>query len=68
MTRRTLSNELFAAGAAFMLMMAVTLPVRGDTNCSDAAACGDALDEGNPGDNQAGDSGSDREPSGGKRP
>jgi hypothetical protein len=67
MRRKTLSNEVIAVTAAFLFMLAVAPAARADSNCSNAAACGDALDETNPGDNQAGDSGADRDPPDGKR-
>ncbi|MFM9843570.1 MAG: hypothetical protein ACKVOI_11435 [Dongiaceae bacterium] len=67
MRRKTLSNELTTATAALLLLLAVTPAAQADSNCSDATACGDALDETNPGDNQVGDSGADRDPPDGKR-
>ena len=67
MHRKTLSNELIAATAAFLLLLGVAPAVHAGSNCSNAAACGDTLDETNPGDNQMGDSGSDREPRDDKR-
>jgi len=67
MHRRTLGNELIAATAAFLFMLSVAPAVHADSNCSNAAACGDSLDESAPGDNQTGDTGGDREPRDSKR-
>lgn len=67
MRRKALSKEFIAATAAFLFMLALAPAARADSNCTDAAACGDALDENNPGDNQAGDAGADRDPPDGKR-
>jgi hypothetical protein len=67
MQRKTPKIEVIAAMAAFMFMLALALVARADSNCTSAAACGDALDETNPGDNQAGDAGADRDPPDGKR-
>ena len=36
-------------------------PAHADSNCSDAASCLASFDDGNPGDNQGGDSGADRD-------
>ncbi len=55
MHRKTLSNEFIAATAAFLFLLAVAPAAHADSNCSNAAACGDTLDETNPGDNQVGD-------------
>lgn len=41
----------------------LVLPAHADSNCSDAAACLVSFDDGNPGDNQGGDSGADRDKS-----
>ena len=62
MHRKTLSKELIAATAAFLFLFAVAPAAHAGSNCSNAAACGDTLDETNPGDNQVGDSGAEREP------
>lgn len=67
MRRKTLSNELIAATAALLFLLAVTPAAHADANCGAATACGDALDETNLGDNQVGDSGADRDPPDGKR-
>lgn len=67
MQRKTLGNEIFAATAALLLILAAAPAAHADSNCSNAAACGDALDDANPGDNQVGDSGADRDPPDDKR-
>jgi hypothetical protein len=67
MQRKTPKNEVIAAMAAFLFMLALAPAVHADSNCTSAAACGDALDETTPGDNQAGDAGADRDPPDGKR-
>ena len=67
MQRKTQSTEVIAATAAFVFMLALAPAAHADSNCTSAAACGGALDETNPGDNQAGDSGADRDPPDGKR-
>ncbi len=67
MRRKTPGIEVVAATAAFLFMLAIAPFAQADSNCSDATACGDALDETNPGDNQVGDSGTDRDPPTGKR-
>jgi hypothetical protein len=47
---------------AAILSVGAFVPVaHADSNCSDAAACMASLDDGNPGDNQGGDSGADRD-------
>ena len=67
MQRKTLGNEIFAAAAAVLFLLAAAPAVLADSNCSNAAACGGALDDTNPGDNQVGDSGADRDPPDDKR-
>ena len=67
MQRKTLGNDLIAATAAFLFLLAVAPAAHAGSNCSNAAACGDTLDETNSGDNQVGDSGGDREPRDDKR-
>jgi hypothetical protein len=58
---RNKSHWLMICAALAMVAFAAPMSVRADSNCSNAAACGDSLDDGNPGDNQTGDSGSDRD-------
>jgi hypothetical protein len=66
---RNNSHWLILCAALAMVAFAAPSPVQADSNCSDAAACGDSLDDGNPGDNQTGDSGADRdEPEGRGKP
>ena len=67
MQRKISNTETIAAMAAFLFMLALAPVVRADSNCTSATACGDALDEATPGDNQAGDAGADRDPPDGKR-
>lgn len=50
-----LSTAILSTGGIFVPA------AHADSNCSDAAACLASLDDGNPGDNQGGDSGADRE-------
>jgi hypothetical protein len=56
--------RLFTAlsAAAFVMSLVLIPAAQADSNCSDAAACAGSFDDGNPGDNQGGDSGADREP------
>ena len=63
------SRWLVLCAALAMLSFALALPsaANADSNCTDAAACGDAMDDGTPGDNQTGDSGSDRDPPSGDK-
>jgi len=56
------SRWLILCAALAMLSFALPTAARADSDCTDAAACGDAMDDGTPGDNQTGDSGSDRDP------
>ena len=50
-----LSAAIISTGGVF------ASAVLADSNCSDAASCLASFDDGNPGDNQGGDSGADRE-------
>jgi hypothetical protein len=50
-----LSAAILLAGGSF------TPAAYADSNCSDAAACLGSFDDGNPGDNQGGDAGADRD-------
>jgi len=59
-----LARHLTAALAFSVAVLSVgglSAPAHADSNCSDAAACLASFDDGNPGDNQGGDSGADRE-------
>lgn len=56
------SRQLIFCAALAMLSFALPTAATADSNCTDAAACGDSLDDGVAGDNQTGDSGSDRDP------
>lgn len=57
------NRQLIALSAAAFVMSLVLAPsVRADSNCSDAAGCAAPFDDGNPGDNQGGDTGADRDP------
>jgi len=56
-------RQLIALSAvAFVMSLVLTPAAQADSNCSDAAACASSFDDGNPGDNQGGDAGADREP------
>jgi len=48
--------------AAFVMSLILTPIALADSNCTDAAGCASSFDDGNPGDNQGGDAGADREP------
>jgi hypothetical protein len=58
-----LARHLIAATVLSILLTGgVFAPAaRADSNCSDAAACLAPFDDANPGDNQGGDSGADRD-------
>lgn len=59
-----LARHVIAVGLSAVILSTggVFAPaVLADSNCSDAAACLASFDDGNPGDNQGGDSGADRE-------
>lgn len=59
LTRYATTIALSAVIFAPALLLAPT--VHADSNCSDAAACLASFDDANPGDNQGGDSGADRD-------
>jgi hypothetical protein len=48
--------------AVFVAGLSFAPQAHGDSNCSTAAACLTSFDDANPGDNQGGDSGAEREP------
>lgn len=55
-------RQLTALSAAAFVMSLILTPIAlADSNCSTAAACAASFDDGNPGDNQGGDAGADRE-------
>jgi hypothetical protein len=56
------SRWMILCAALAMLSFALPTAAAADSNCTNAAACGDSPDDGAPGDNQTGDSGSDRDP------
>jgi hypothetical protein len=56
------SRWLILCAALAMLSFALPTAAPADSDCTDAASCGDSLDDGATGDNQTGDSGSDRDP------
>lgn len=67
MQRKTQSTEGIVAVATFLFMLSLSPATHADSNCISAAACGEATDDANLGDNQVGDSGADRDPPDGKR-
>jgi hypothetical protein len=69
MDRSMIDNNRWLILCAALAMLSFALPTAAtaDSDCTDAAACGDSLDESVTGDNQAGDSGSDRDPPSGDR-
>jgi hypothetical protein len=60
-----LARHVIAAtvlSAAILLVVGSVVPAaHADSNCTTAAACLASFDDGNPGDNQGGDSGADRD-------
>ncbi len=69
MDRPTIDNCRWLVLCVALAILSFALPTaaRADSDCTDAAACGDAMDDGTPGDNQTGDSGSDRDPPSGDK-
>ena len=61
------SRWLILCAALAILSFAVPTAATADSDCTDAAACGDSPDDSVTGDNQAGDSGSDRDPPSGDK-
>ncbi|HEY7687665.1 MAG TPA: hypothetical protein VH835_03185 [Dongiaceae bacterium] len=57
---RLLSSALLSAGL-LLLAFGAAPAVQAQSNCSDAASCAASLDDSNPGDNQGGDTGADRD-------
>jgi hypothetical protein len=56
------ARQLTALSAAAFVMSLILTPIAlADSNCTTAAACAASFDDGNPGDNQGGDAGADRE-------
>ena len=69
MDRPTIDNNRWLILCAALAMLSFALPTAAiaDADCTGAAACGDSLDDAATGDNQTGDSGSDRDPPSGDR-
>lgn len=60
---RLLSSALLSAGLLLLAFGAAPV-AQAQSNCSDAASCAASFDDSNPGDNQGGDAGADRDRSG----
>lgn len=69
MDRQTIDNSRWLILCAALALLSFALPTGAiaDSNCTDAASCGDSLNDGATGDNQAGDSGADRDPPSGDK-
>jgi hypothetical protein len=61
MDRKATDKNRWLILCAAFAMLSFAPPAAADSNCTDAAGCGDALDDGTHGDNQTGDSGADRD-------